>query len=142
MDLKKVFEINNNKVKTYQLIIELELYELYTKRFYLVEYTNNTELIFMTTNESKNNGIVINEEFIIIKNNKELLKELENSIFNKSAINSIPFYTQYFINFIDNRYKKLILNHLNSSINIDNVNELPKTDKTNLYSWLYCLENK
>jgi len=96
--------------------------QVYGRKYYLVVYEDNSELIFLTTNEPdlECNEQALDEEFCLVKNFKEMLDDFEKTALIGLAIDagfiSLPKYIYYDIITIDKSINSFILAHLKESI--------------------------
>jgi len=119
--------VKKSKVKYYTTLMALSIggefgSELYGRKYYLVKYEDDSELIFLTTNEPDSyfNEQALDDEFTLVKNFEQLVKDFENTeligIVIDAGFKSPPKYIYYNIITINNSLKNLMLNHLEESI--------------------------
>jgi len=119
--------IKKSKVKYYTTLMALSIggifgSELYGRKYYLVIYEDDSELIFLTTNELDYSFHmrILDEEFTLISDFEQLVKDFENTeligIVIDAGFKSPPKYIYYNIITIDDSLKPLMLEHLEESI--------------------------
>jgi len=118
---------NKSKVKYHTMLMALSIEtdfggQVYGRKYYLVVYEDNSELIFLTTNEPdlECNEQALDEQFSLVKNFKEMLADFEKTALIGLAIDagfiSLPKYIYYDIISIDESIKPIILGHLKASM--------------------------
>ena len=121
------FANTNKKVKNHFVIMALYIednydYKIYGRKYYLVLYEDNTEQIYLTTNEpvSGYDKYHLDEEFIFISDLGQMLDDFEKTeligLIIPSNYNGPPKYIYYNIITIDNIIKPFVLKHLNNAI--------------------------
>jgi len=119
--------VKKSKVKYYTTLMALSIggefgSELYGRKYYLVKYEDDSELIFLTTNEPNSdfNEQALDDEFTLVKDFEHLVIDFENTeligITIDAGFKSPPKYIYYDIITINNSLKALMLKHLEESI--------------------------
>ena len=135
----------NNNIIDYKLVVDLtfDKYNLYYKRkYYLVNYINGNQIVFLTSNEPENDIdeiIEIDQEYTAINDFNELVENFEKSLIIDSFIepnyNSPPKYIYYDIDFIDENFRELFSLHLKKNISGYNKGDLSKDVEYRVRYW-------
>jgi len=141
-----LFQNNQSKVNIYHCIMALTIEdshsELYIQKYYLVKYKDESEMIFMTTNEldTDYNKRILDEDFLYISSIKQLLDEFGQVNVNFHGFNSPPKYIDYEIVFIDNKLKSIFLKHLTNSISGYTEADFTQSEIQRINYWFSCLK--
>lgn len=119
----------NNKIRDYYVILAVYIkddnysYKRFGRKYYLVTFQDNSQSIFLTTNETDyliDSTTKLDEEYILIYSLEHMLDSFEQSELIPLVIYSNykgpPKYIFYEIVIIDDRIKPFILGHLNTAI--------------------------
>ena len=139
--------IKKSKVKYYTTLMALSIggefgSELYGRKYYLIKYEDDSELIFLTTNEpdSDYNEQALDDEFTLVSNFEQLVKDFENTELIGIAIDagfkSPPKYIYYDIITIDDSIKPLMLKHLKEGISGYTEVDFNEKENKQLKIWL------
>jgi len=142
-------------IKSQKLVIELSYFtdinmeDFNTRRYYDAELNNGKRYLLLSSNEPENpeqkQCRIIDKEFVVINDFKTLVRDFEYSKFAnyhiQKGFNSPPKYTYYQINFIDDKYKVLFLEHLKESISAYSDEDLSKEEELNIFLWQEYLTN-
>jgi len=149
--ITKFPQINQSKVQFYYCIMALTIESYHNKtcgrKYYFVKYIDGSEMIFMTTNEidSDHNDRILDEEFLLIFDFKDLIAGFENSrIFDykvKTKFNSPPKYIYYDIVLIDDFLKPVLLKHLQENVSGFSELDLSKNETQRVNDWVYYLKS-
>ncbi len=119
-------KVSKSKILNYYVCMALTIEtiggDLYGRKYYMVKYKDNSEYMFLTTDEpdSEYNVSVFDEDFIIVESFEIMLNSFENAevknLLLETKFNGPPFYIYYNIITINDSIKPFILNHLNQSL--------------------------
>jgi len=144
--------IKKSKVKFHSMLMALSIEsdyggEIYGRKYYLVRYEDDSELIFLTTNEpdSDFNERILDEEFMLISDLEQLVNDFENTeligIAINAGFNSPPKYIYYDIIVVDAGIKPFILAHLKESMSGYTDIDYNDNEKKQLKIWLNYLND-
>ena len=146
MNFPRVKKLN---VKNYYICLALSIKDFggqpYVRKYYLVKYVDNSERVFLTTNEpdSDYNFGIIDEDFILVPSIERMLEDFENAelknLVFETRFNGLPFYTYFDIILVDGLLKPLILKHLKESISGYTEDDFSDNEKKQLKLWMDCL---
>jgi len=138
--------INKSKITNYYvcmaLIIETIGGNEYRRKYYIVTYDDNSEYMFMTTDEpdSEYNTSILDEDFILVQNIETMLNDFENAevknLLLETRFNGPPFYTYYDIVIINDLIKPSILKYLNYSLSGYTEEDFNEKEKYQIKIWM------
>jgi hypothetical protein len=143
--------VKTSKLKSHNIILALSIEDkdrgdIYGRKYYRAIYEDNSECVFLTTNEpdSQFDNRFLDEDFTLVKNFKEMMKDFENTELIGLAIdagfNSPPKYIYYDIITIDNSLKSIVLEHLKDTICGYTELDFTKLERIQLNKWIRKLE--
>ncbi len=138
-------KINKSKITNYYVCMALTIEAIggdeYRRKYYIVTYFDNSEYMFLTTDEpdSEYNVSVLDEDFFIVENFEIMLNSFENAevknLLFETKFNGPPFYIYYNIITINDSIKPFILNHLNQSLSGYTEEDFNKKEKHQIKLW-------
>jgi len=142
-------KVSNSKTTNYYVCMALTIEtiggDLFSRKYYMVNYLDNTDFMFMTTDEpdSEYNVHNFDEDFIMIPNVEYMLDSFEKAEVKNLVVGykfiGIPFYVHYNIVLIDDFLKPLILDHLNDSIDGFTKDNFSEFENKQLKLWINYL---
>ena len=134
------------KVKTHYILMALYIednynHQVYGRKYYLVQYEDNTEEIYLTTNEpvSGYDKYDLDMEFIFIYELNQMLDDFEKTeligLIIASNFNGPPKYIYYNIITINEHIKPYVLNHLNNAISGFTALDINQMEKDQIDIW-------
>lgn len=137
--------INKSKITNYYVCMALTIEAIggdeYRRKYYIVTYDDNSEYMFMTTDEpdSEYNVDVLDEDFTLVQSIETMLNDLENAevknLLLETRFNGPPFYIYYDIVIIDDFMKPSILKHLSYSLSGYTEEDFNKKEKYQIKIW-------
>ena len=143
--------INTNKsVKHYFVIMALYIednyeYKIYGRKYYLVQYEDNTEQIYLTTNEpvSGYDKYQLDEEYILVPELEQMFDDFEKTelsgLIIPSDYNGPPKYIYYNIITINDMIKPYVLKHLKNAISGYMALDFNNLEKEQINKWITYL---
>lgn len=150
--MENVLFTNSISIKTHYVIMAVYIednynHQIYGRKYYLVQHDDNTEHIYLTTNEPVTgyDKYKLDEEFILISGLNQLLDDFEKSeligLIIPSDFNSPPKYIYYNIITIDDKIKPYVLNHLKNEIAGYTDLDLNQMEKEQIDKWVNYLSS-
>ena len=133
-------------VKSHFIIMALYIEDIYNhkvygRKYYLIKYEDNTEQIYLTTNEpfSGYDKYDLDEEYILISQIDQMLVDFEKTeligLIIPSNFSGPPKYIYYSIITINNLIKPYILSHLNNAVSGFTALDLNQMEKDQIKLW-------
>lgn len=140
------------KVKSYTIILALSIEdkirsEIYGRKYYRVLYEDNSEYIFLTTNEPdyQYNTRFIDVDFSLVINFENMVEDFEKTeligLVIDAGFNSPPKYIYYDIITIDKSLKPKLLEHLKNGISGYTELDHTRPEQNQLNKWVTALES-
>ena len=146
-----------SKVKNQYVIMALYIndiynYKIYGRKYYLVQYEDNTQQVYLTTNEPVYERVYgydkydLDDEYILIPDIEQMLDDFEKSeligLIIPSNFNGPPKYIYYNIITINDIIKPLVLKHLNNAISGFTDIDFNQMEKDQINTWRNYLTSK
>ena len=133
-------------VKSHFIIMALYIEDIYNhkvygRKYYLIKYEDNTEQIYLTTNEpfSGYDKYDLDEEYILISQIDQMLDDFEKTeligLIIPSSFSGPPKYIYYNIITINDIIKPYVLNHLNHTISGYTALDFNQMEKEQINIW-------
>lgn len=146
------FSKTNSSVKSHFVLMALYIeddynHQIYGRKYYLVQNEDNTEQIYLTTNEPVTgyDKYDLDEDFIQISGFDQMLDDFEKTeligLVIPSEFNGPPKYIYYNIITINDLIKPYILSHLNNSVSGFTALDLNQIEKDQIKLWTNYLSS-